>query len=424
MRVLHLADFHIGKPLRGLFGKNYTYLRLKAQREALFRVLEYASSYKPDLILVSGDVMDSPSPSTESEEVAFEFLREAGSVAPVVLIPGNHDSHRRLRLYSPFFLRFNVHIISPNFDSLQAILKESILLLGDVIIVAVPFLSPSRLKNVRVFSREDDEVTWASEQVLQTYSRVMSVLLKRLREETKAYHGRYLIFLLHTFVQGATLSGSEYLVMDWGILAGDLPDADYIALGHIHNPQRVSDSPLAVYSGSPYPLDFGDSYRVSYISGNLKFEDDEFRKRGFYSFDLDKRELKFHLLDSYKLFTLDVAAEDLEKALLELRRVLPKNERYWVRVRVRDGKISLKRMEELVSGYEELLRIEVFEERKRLPSIGSNEGDSENHLYNLILSPMESYKMFYRVQKGKEPEKELLRILEEIVSEVLADDFS
>ena len=439
MRVLHLADLHLGKPLRGLFGKNYTSLRLGQQKIALQRLLESASSLKPDIIIIAGDIMDSSTPSIEAEEVALSFLTEAGKLAPVVLIPGNHDSPRRLRLYRNILSKFNVFIISPDQgETGRKFLENMILELDDLALVGVPFLSPSRLRNIRVFdfiphessSEGSGEITWKPEEALRSYSRIMAKLLLKLREMVASLEKRYLIFTLHTYLEGANLSGSEYLVLDWGISPGDIPSADYVALGHIHKPQVIKAAAPTVYSGSPYPLDFSDSLLVKYLAGKLDFQkipplnkgglEGNWDFRGFVTYDLRSGKLLFYPLKSYLLFTLEVRAEDIERALEELSNSLNDlglNWMYWVRVKVMEGRLSLKEMERISGQRSELLRIELPEERG-----GKGEfplGEEEEDIYSKISSPLEMYKLFYEVRRGKEPDEELLMVFKEILDEVL-----
>lgn len=92
MKLFHLSDLHIGKQL-------HRYSMNLEQREILAQVVELAREEKPDVVMIAGDVYDSPVPSAEAVSVFDGFLRELCEVKPqitVLIIAGNHDSAKRL----------------------------------------------------------------------------------------------------------------------------------------------------------------------------------------------------------------------------------------------------------------------------------------------------------------------------------------
>ena len=90
MRILHTADWHAGRVLRGVD-------RTPEIAQALGEILEIAQSERVDLILVAGDLFDTPNPSADAERAVYEFFLRSGQLGiPSVVIAGNHDSPQRL----------------------------------------------------------------------------------------------------------------------------------------------------------------------------------------------------------------------------------------------------------------------------------------------------------------------------------------
>ena len=105
MKILHTADWHIGRTLDGndLHGE---------QRIVLDQIVEMANEKKPDVIVMAGDLFDLPSPSADSQHLCHKYIIELGKIAPVVIIPGNHDSRNRFKAIEGFAEATNIHITS------------------------------------------------------------------------------------------------------------------------------------------------------------------------------------------------------------------------------------------------------------------------------------------------------------------------
>ena len=105
MRLLHTADWHIGRTLDGndLHGE---------QCIVLDQIVEMANEKKPDVIVIAGDLFDLPSPSADSQNLCHQYIIELGKIAPVLIIPGNHDSRNRFKAIEGFAEATNIHITS------------------------------------------------------------------------------------------------------------------------------------------------------------------------------------------------------------------------------------------------------------------------------------------------------------------------
>ncbi|HYY45179.1 MAG TPA: exonuclease subunit SbcD, partial [Actinomycetota bacterium] len=103
MRILHTADWHAGK---GLQGRG----RIEECDAVLEEIVAVARREEVDGIIVAGDLFDAASPPPEAERVVYRALLDLGEIAPVLVVPGNHDNERRLAAVAPAFARANVTI--------------------------------------------------------------------------------------------------------------------------------------------------------------------------------------------------------------------------------------------------------------------------------------------------------------------------
>ncbi|AWN23696.1 exonuclease sbcCD subunit D [Deinococcus irradiatisoli] len=251
MRVLHTADFHAGRNLRG-------FDRTPEIREALSEIAGLARSERADAVLVSGDLFDSVNPPADAEAAIFAFflaLRDAG--IPSIVIAGNHDSASRLNGLSGLLGWVGVQVVAqPSADPRQMV-KALETRSGEKLVVgALPYLSERRLvKAADVLGA--DVGAWR-----QKYREGMNFFLQQLARGFEP--GAVNMLMLHATLDGAVASGSDrgmqfdltnaYTVSPLQLPAG----AQYAALGHVHKPQQLGSSPLTCYPGSIIQLDFGE----------------------------------------------------------------------------------------------------------------------------------------------------------------------
>lgn len=252
MRVLHTADFHAGRTLRGLD-------RTPEIRQALTEITDLAESERADAVLVSGDLFDSVNPSAEAENTIFEFfLRLRELKIPSVAIAGNHDSATRLAGLAGLLGWVGVQLVAQVGSDPRALIRTVTARDGTMLTVgALPFLSERRL--VRAADILGGEVG----QWRQKYREGMGFFLKQL--ERGFVSSNVNMLMLHATMDGSVPSGSERTFkfdLDNAYTVGNLQlpgSAQYVALGHIHKPQSTGEAPPAYYPGSVIQLDFGEA---------------------------------------------------------------------------------------------------------------------------------------------------------------------
>lgn len=248
MRILHTADWHLGRKLKG---RDRT-PEIAAQ---LQKMLDYARTEGIDAVLVAGDIFDSYNPSTDAEKAANNFflgLHEAR--IPAVAIAGNHDSVAGLDEWGRLLCLAGVRVLA----SPRRADDGGVLTLdtngGELCVAALPFISERRLL------KSDDLWQQTGGEQLESYrdkiGRFMQLLAREFRDD------RTNVMMAHVSIGGARLSSErEYETVGNYYLAGsDLPDTQYLALGHIHQRQEIKNTVApAHYSGSLVQVDFGEA---------------------------------------------------------------------------------------------------------------------------------------------------------------------
>ena len=235
MKWLHLADLHLGK-------HHDTVDLLEDQRAVLEEILCLAKAEKVDGALISGDVYDRSLPPAEAVTVLDDFLTRLRDVCPVFLISGNHDSGERLAFAGSLLRREGVYIAGGLEQGMPAPV-----LLGDTDVYMLPFATPAQARYA--LGRED----------LHTMEEAVRALL----HSRKQGRGRHSILLAHLFVtaQGVQPERSDSEIVPVGgqesVDASVFDGFDYVALGHLHGPQRVGRDTVR-YAGSPLMYSFSE----------------------------------------------------------------------------------------------------------------------------------------------------------------------
>ena len=234
MKLMHLSDLHLGKIVNG-------FSMLEDQKYILAQILELASSEKPDGVLIAGDVYDKRVPAAESVGVLDGFLTDLARIAPVFVISGNHDSAERLAFGGRLMTAAGVYV-SPVYDGTVRTVELTDEF-GPVQIHLLPFLKPVQ---VRRFFPEAE---------VANYTDAVGTALAHIDREDGARH----VLVTHQLVTGAALCDSEELSIggsenvDAEVFAG----FDYVALGHLHGPQRAGGDHIR-YCGTPLKYSFSE----------------------------------------------------------------------------------------------------------------------------------------------------------------------
>lgn len=251
MKILHTADWHIGKKL---------HKQELAEDFELFTqwLCNCIREHEIEVLLVSGDVFDLANPSSEARRQYYKsllILRELG--CKIVLTGGNHDSPAMLDAPKHLLKELDLHVIG----GLPQELEDTLIPIPDahgnpqVIIAAIPYLRDADFKWTDVGSSHEERIANVRKGIEQIYHSVAQI-------SQREYPGIPIIAMGHLFAAGMETSESErdiQLGNQAAFEAGHFGSHfNYIALGHIHKPQRVSFSTPTYYSGSPLPLSFSE----------------------------------------------------------------------------------------------------------------------------------------------------------------------
>ncbi len=259
IKILHTSDWHIGRTLYGR--KRYE------EFESFFNWLaETIQENSIDALLVAGDVFDTSTPSNRAQQLYYRFLCRvaASSCRHVVVVAGNHDSPSFLNAPKELLKTLDVHVVGSSTESPQ---DEVLVLRNDngtpeLIVCAVPYLRDRDIRMAEAGESVEDKERKLIDGIRTHYAAV-AALAEHKREEVGA--DIPIVGTGHLFTAGGqTVDGDGVRELYVGSLAhvtaGIFPACfNYLALGHLHVPQKVNDSETIRYSGSPLPMGFGEA---------------------------------------------------------------------------------------------------------------------------------------------------------------------
>ncbi|MBE6822634.1 exonuclease SbcCD subunit D [Caproiciproducens sp. LBM24188] len=241
MKLLHLADLHIGRRI-GEFSM------LEDQRYILQQILQIAEAERPQAVLMAGDIYDKSLPSGEAVELLDDFLTGLTSLSlPVFLISGNHDSPERLNFGSRIMGKNGVFIAGTYRGEVR---RETLVdEFGSVHIYLLPYLKPAVVRPY-------------CEGPVDSCDGAVRAALAGAQVDGKERN----ILVAHQFVtsgmQQPEQSDSETLSLGGldNVDVSVFEPFDYVALGHLHGPQRIGRDTVR-YSGSPLKYSFSESHQ-------------------------------------------------------------------------------------------------------------------------------------------------------------------
>ncbi|RXG15990.1 exodeoxyribonuclease I subunit D [Leeuwenhoekiella aestuarii] len=268
MKILHTADWHIGKKLH----KHY----LHADFERFINwLIPLMRDKEIELLLISGDVFDLANPSAEARRQYYLALKKLSSLnCKIIITGGNHDSPTMLDAPREILEALNVHIIGGLPQNLTDCLIPVPNKTGEteLVVAAIPFLRDSDLRAAEEGVTYDNRIEAIRKGIEATFAQAADLC-------NQNYPDLPVVAMGHVYAAGIEPSDSERDIQignQAAFQASQFGDYfSYVALGHIHKPQRVSATIPTFYSGSPLPLSFSerkDEKRVLILDTKNGFE--------------------------------------------------------------------------------------------------------------------------------------------------------
>ena len=259
LKLLHTSDWHIGRTL-------YSRKRYEEFDAFLTWLAETIQQNEIDALLVAGDVFDTSAPSNRAQELYYRFLCRvaASSCRHIVVVAGNHDSPSFLNAPKELLKALDVHVVGSSTASPE---DEVLVLRNDqdtpeLIVCAVPYLRDRDIRVAEAGESVEDKERKLIEGIRTHYATV-AALAEQKREELGA--DIPIVGTGHLFTAGGQTIDDDgvrelYVGSLAHVTAGIFPACfNYLALGHLHVPQKVNGSEIIRYSGSPLPMGFGEA---------------------------------------------------------------------------------------------------------------------------------------------------------------------
>ncbi|MCL3780555.1 exonuclease subunit SbcD [Prolixibacteraceae bacterium JC049] len=251
-RILHTSDWHIGQRLHGKDRHQ--------EHEYFFQwLLRTLTEQHIDLLIIAGDIFDVGYPSNQALKQYYNFLSRCNATCStqIVITGGNHDYISTLNAPKPLLESLNITVIggaSADYTKELIPIEKDNKLLGYV--CAIPYLRDKDIRQSVAGENYDDRIKATRNGIAEYYKRIADYA------QTSNINNLPVIATGHLYMAGASTSESEREIQ-MGNEAAFKWDAfpqtfDYVALGHIHRPQKVAQQEHVRYSGSPIPLSFSE----------------------------------------------------------------------------------------------------------------------------------------------------------------------
>ena len=378
MKFIHLSDLHLGKRVN-------EFSMLEDQKFILKRIINVIDEEKPDAVLIAGDVYDKSVPSAEAVALFDGFLVSLSERDAVTfVISGNHDSPERLAFGNRLMTASGIRISPVYSGSVEPIVLTDGL--GPVNVYMLPFVKPVHVRTV--FPDEN----------VESYTDAMRVAIEKMSVDTSARN----VLVAHQFVTGAVRSESE----DVSVGGLDNVDAsvfdpfDYVALGHIHGPQKIGSDKIR-YCGTPLKYSFSEVDHVKSVTvaelgakGDLKIR----------TVPLEPKRDMVSLRGSYDELTLRSFYEGTAYGDDYVRIVLTDEDD------IPDAASKLRLI------YHNLMKLEYDNTRTRSASVIGGAEDVERK------TPLELFSELYELQNGAPMTEEQRNFAEKLIEAVWEDE--
>lgn len=249
MKILHTSDWHLGHSLYGFDTSD-------DQLAMLDSIADICGDENPDLLLISGDIFDTARPGAAVQKLFVDTLLSWRSRFPemtIAVIAGNHDSASMHEIYSTPWEHLGVAVVGEASPMPGRMAERGVVVPGKCVVVPIPYFSERFMPD--------------------------GYIADVIEAASGGYDTLPVIVMLHTTLSSSDFTGHDTGVNDsyiGGIAAIDPSDIgdcyDYIALGHIHKPQNVTDR--IRYCGSPRRLSFDENFEHSVTIVELQHRGD------------------------------------------------------------------------------------------------------------------------------------------------------
>ncbi len=259
MNILHTSDWHLG---RTLYGKR----RFNEFQQFLNFLDQTIEEQNIDILLIAGDIFDTSTPSHQSQQLYYDFLYKIAHsrCRHLIIIGGNHDSPAFLNAPKNLLKTFNIYIIGKMTDNLN----DEVLILKnpqnqvELLVCAVPYLRDRDIRRVEAGESTEDKTQKVINGIADHYQKVAKIALAHQQALDIQVP---IIGMGHLFSAGGKVTEGDgvrdlYIGSLAKIGANIFADCfDYVALGHLHVPQKVNKREDIRYSGSPIAMGFGEA---------------------------------------------------------------------------------------------------------------------------------------------------------------------
>lgn len=256
MKILHTSDWHLGQNF-------YNKSRKNEHERFLQWLLEQVTEHDIDAIIVAGDIFDTSTPPSYAREMYNKFVVDSNKIGcQLVLLGGNHDSVSVLKETQQLLKYMGADVI-PNTNEDHA--TQVVELKGksgkvEALVCAIPFIRPRDVLTSQAGVKGVERQKQLGDAIKQHYQSVYDAAVAK-RNTFENRNAMPIIATGHLTAMGVKQSDSVrdiYVGNLDGFAADGFPNADYIALGHIHRPQVVAKREHIRYCGSPIPLSFDE----------------------------------------------------------------------------------------------------------------------------------------------------------------------
>ena len=375
MKFMHISDLHLGKRVN-------EFSMLEDQKDILRKILKIADEEKPQAFLIAGDVYDKSIPTVEAIQLFDDFLCELSKrKVQTFIISGNHDSAERMAFGGRLMKESGVYVAPVYAGKTQAVVLED--KWGPINIYLLPFVKPANIK--RFF--EDEQI--------ENYTDAIRVAVEQMKLNTDERN----VLVTHQFVTGAKRSESEDISVGGtdNVDASVFDEFDYVALGHIHGPQKIGRETVR-YCGTPLKYSFSEIHKdkqatILTISKNKQIS------------------LSHHLLKPLRdMREMECSLESLLKRKCEIG-----NEEDYMHVILTDEEQILDAIGKVRTVYPNVMQIS-FKNRRHMMQYETIQM-KENQIADQ--NPMELFEQFYKMQNHIDLDEKRAQMAISIFEEVI-----